>query len=86
MNPAKVIEIAELQLASRSFRQRARLVAFCRDDYVRFGLQYQHAGEPGAWLDDTSFPWHQSNLDSIIRAAVLHHDKIRNLLLKQETL
>jgi hypothetical protein len=81
----EVVEIAELKLPAPSFRQRTRLVAHCQDEHVRFGLQYQHAGEPGAWIDDQSFPWHQRNLDSIIRTVVLHHDKIRNMLLKQQT-
>ena len=84
MKEAEVIEIGEVHLAMPSFRRRTRLVAFCKDDYVRFGLQYQHDGEPGKWLDEVSFPWHAVNFDSIIRAAVLYHDKLRRVLLKQK--
>ena len=81
-----MIEIGEVRLAAPSFRKRTRLVAFCKDDHVRFGLQYMHEGEPERWLDDASFPWHGLNFDSIIRAAVLYHDKIRNVLLQQSDL
>jgi hypothetical protein len=84
MKQPDVIEIGEVYLAAPSFRRRTRLVAFCKDDHVRFGLQYQHEGEPGRWLDENSFPWHSLNFDSIIRAAVLYHERIRKVLLKQK--
>ena len=84
MKEAEVIEIGEVHLAMPSFRRRTRLVAFCKNDHVRFGLQYMHEGEPGVWIDEASFPWHGVNFDSIIRAAVLYHERIRSVLLKQK--
>lgn len=77
-----LIEIGEFTFAEPAFRKRARLVAKIddRDESVRFALQYQHDGEPGAWLPDPSLPWHQRNFDSIIRAAAQYHEAIERVL------
>lgn len=75
-----VIEVGELELAEPSFRRRARIVALNGGDTVEFSLQYQHDGEPGAWLPDPSFPWHGRNFDSIIRAAARYHERIEQIL------
>jgi hypothetical protein len=85
-----IVEICELTLAVPSYRTRSRLVAkltpaFWSGDNsekhcVQFALEYQHQGEPGHWVGDSSFPWHQANLDAIIKAVVRHHHKIEALL------
>jgi hypothetical protein len=80
-----LIEIGELDFAEPAFRKKARIVARIddRDMSVRFALQYQDDGEPGAWLADPSFPWHGRNFDSIIRAAARYHTRIDNVLNKE---
>ncbi len=75
----ETIEIGAVNLTAASFRQRTRMVAYRDGKKVHFGLQYQHAGEPGVWLTDQSLPWNKQNLDTIIRAAAGYHDKIEEL-------
>jgi hypothetical protein len=79
-----VIEIGELKLAEPSFRTKARIVAHTNHRKVTFALQYQHDGEPGVWLADPSFPWHGRNFDSIIRAAAGYHQRIKDVIRKEE--
>ena len=80
MNKAKVV-MGEFMLAEPAFRTNSRMIAI-KDDggQVRFALEYQHDGEPGAWLPELSFPWHADNFDSVICAAAEFHEKIMGVI------
>lgn len=58
--------IGEITLPEPAFRTATRLV---EHDNGLLGIQYQHDGEPGAWLNDEWMPFIQVNMDAIIRTS-----------------
>ena len=77
----KLAVMGEFQLAEPAFRTSSRIVAIQDGEGgVRFALEYQHDGEPGAWLTEQSFPWHEKNFDAIICAAASFHEKIAKVI------
>jgi hypothetical protein len=74
------ILIAELKLADPGFRTASRIVAYQEEQGIRFALQYQHDGEPGAWIEEGWFPWHGQNFDAIVRAVVASYERFRRII------
>ena len=73
--------MGEFMLAEPSFRTSSRIIAIKSvDGAVRFALEYSHDGEPGVWLSEPSFPWHDKNFDAIICAAASFHEKIQAVI------
>ena len=82
---AQTAVMGEFQFAEPSFRTNSRIVAIkSADDGIRFALEYQHDGEPGIWLSEPSFPWHEKNFDAIICATASFHDNIQKIIRYRE--
>jgi hypothetical protein len=75
MSQAKAV-MGEFQFTEPAFRTNSRIVALKDEDGIYFALEYQSGDEPGVWLPELSFPWHEKNLDAVICAAAAFHDKI----------
>ncbi len=58
--------LGEFTMAQPAYRTASRLV---ERDNGKIGLQYQHAGEPGVWCDEQWLPFHNDNMDAVLRAA-----------------
>lgn len=81
----KKLVMGEFQLADPSFRTASRIVANRNEDgSVEFALEYQHDGEPGVWLPEEQFPWHQKNFDAIICSAFAFREMIGKVIRYRE--
>jgi hypothetical protein len=79
-----VIEIGEFKFAEPAFRTKSRLVAITGNAHVCFALQYQSEDEPGVWLPELSFPWHDTNLSNLVIACARYHQRIKDILKKEK--
>jgi hypothetical protein len=81
----KMAIVGRFTMAEPSFRTASRIVAFkTNSKEITLALQFQHEGEPGAWITEEWFPWHASNFNSIIRTGARFHHLIERII-EQET-